>query len=532
MTDLVPVRRALISVSDKTDLVPFARALVDRGVEIISTGGTHRALSDAGIEPMPVENLTGFPEMMDGRVKTLHPAVHGGVLGRRDLETHINAMREHGIEPIDLVCVNLYPFEQTIRREGVLESEAIEQIDIGGPALLRSAAKNHAFVSVVTTPSQYDSIVTELSENEGCTTHPLRRELASAAFARTAEYDATIAAWMSGNAGSEFPSILRLNYVGQRGLRYGENPHQSAAVYNNPASTGPSVVGGRLLQGKPLSYNNFLDAAAALDIVQDLRDLDPKRSAATIVKHTNPCGAGIGNTAAEAFEEAYAGDPVAAYGGIIASSSEIDRATATAMAEGGRFLEAIVAPKFDTDATKILGERWANCRLIEVGPLDDHDRSGITYRSISGGLLAQQIDNQPFQADDLRQVAGPVADEAMRQAAGVACTCVKHLKSNAVCIGNTVRLLGAGAGQMDRVAACRIAVEKARQAIQEANASGAIVAASDAFFPFPDGPEILIDAGVNCIVHPGGSKRDQETFDLCEKRGVTCLLSGVRHFKH
>ena len=453
MTDLVPVRRALISVSDKTDLVPFARALVDHGVEIISTGGTHRALADSGIEPIPVESLTGFPEMMDGRVKTLHPAVHGGILGRRDLETHLAAMRDHGIEPIDLVCVNLYPFEQTIRRDGVTEPEAIEQIDIGGPALLRSAAKNHSFVTALTMPSQYDSIVTELSENDGCTTRALRRELASAAFARTAEYDATIAAWMSGNAGSEFPSVLRLNYVGQRGLRYGENPHQSAAVYSNPASTGPSIVGARLLQGKPLSYNNFLDADAALDIVKDLRELNPELSAATIVKHTNPCGAGIGSSGVEAFERAYSGDPLAAYGGIIATNSNIDRATAMAMAEGGRFLEAIIAPTFDKEATEILGERWANCRLIEVGPLDDNDRGGMSYRSLRGGLLAQQIDNQPFQAEDLRQVAGPEADDVMREAAGIACTCVKHLKSNAVCIGNTSRLFGAGAGQMDRVAA-------------------------------------------------------------------------------
>ena len=532
MTDLIPVRRALISVSDKTDLVPFARALVDRGVEIISTGGTHRALADSGIEPMPVESLTGFPEMMDGRVKTLHPAVHGGLLGRRDLETHLTAMRDHGIEPIDLVCVNLYPFEQTIRREGVTEPEAIEQIDIGGPALLRSAAKNHSFVTVVTMPGQYDSIVNELNEHDGCTSHTLRRELASAAFARTAEYDATIAAWMSGNAGTEFPSVLRLNYVGQRGLRYGENPHQTAAVYSNPASTGPSVVGGRLIQGKPLSYNNFLDAAAALDIVQDLRDLDPTLAAATIVKHTNPCGAGIGADGAEAFTRAYAGDPLAAYGGIIAISTTVDQTTAKAMAEEGRFLEAIIAPKFEKEATEILAQRWQQCRLIEVGALDDTDRGGITYRSISGGLLAQQVDNQPFQGEDLRHVAGPEADQEMREAAGIACTCVKHLKSNAVCIGNAQRLFGAGAGQMDRVAACRIAVEKAANAISDHASDGPIVAASDAFFPFPDGPEILIDAGVNCIVHPGGSKRDEETFALCEKRGVTCLLSGVRHFRH
>ena len=532
MTNLIPVRRALLSVSDKTDLVPFARALVDQGVEIISTGGTHRALAESGIEPIPVEGLTGFPEMMDGRVKTLHPAVHGGILGRRDVDSHIAAMTKHDIQPIDIVCVNLYPFEQTIRRSGVTDSEAIEQIDIGGPALVRSAAKNHAFVTVLTHPSQYDSVVSELANNDGCTSLNLRHEMAAAAFAHTAEYDATIASWMSRTSTPKFPSVLRLNYVGQEALRYGENPHQAAAVYRDPAQVGPSVVNARLLQGKPLSYNNLLDAAAALDIVQDLRDLNPSRCGAAVVKHTNPCGAGVGDTAVEAFDRAYAGDPMAAFGGIVALSFPVDAATASAIADGGRFLEVIIAPDFDDDATAILGERWPNCRLLASGPLDDRSRSGVTFRSINGGLLAQELDSQPFQPDDLRHVAGPAADDEIRRSAGVACTIVKHLKSNAVCLATPNRLLGAGAGQMDRVAACRIATEKASEALAEAAGSGPIIAASDAFFPYSDGPEVLIDAGVTCLVHPGGSKRDAETLELCEKRGVTCFLTGVRHFRH
>lgn len=532
MTNLIPVRRALLSVSDKTDLIPFAHALRSHGVEIISTGGTHRVLAEAGIEPIPVEGLTGFPEMMDGRVKTLHPSVHGGILGRRDLETHMKAMEDHGIQPIDIVCVNLYPFEQTIRKSGVTEDEAIEQIDIGGPALVRSAAKNHAFVTVVTNASQYDSVVTELQQHDGCTTLALRREMAAAAFARTAEYDATIASWMSGTTAQKFPSVLRLNYVGHQALRYGENPHQAAAVYRDPAHTSPSVVNARLLSGKPLSYNNLLDAAAALDLVQDLRDLNPDHCGAAVVKHTNPCGAGVGETAKEAFERAYAGDPIAAFGGIVALSFDIDAETASAIAEGGRFLEVIIAPEFDEEARKILGERWPNCRLLASGPLDDRSRTGIAFRSIHGGLLAQEIDSHPFQAEDLRHVAGPAANDEVRHAAGVASAVVKHLKSNAVCIATPSRLLGAGAGQMDRVAACRIATEKAAGALAQAAKDGPIIAASDAFFPYADGPQVLIDAGVTCLIHPGGSKRDAETLELCEKHGVTCFLTGVRHFRH
>ncbi|MAD19497.1 MAG: bifunctional phosphoribosylaminoimidazolecarboxamide formyltransferase/inosine monophosphate cyclohydrolase [Planctomycetaceae bacterium] len=531
MPDLVPIRRALISVSDKTDLIPFAKGLMDRGIEIVSTGGTHRALSAAGLAPVAVDDLTGFPEMMDGRVKTLHPAVHGGILACRDQESHLQAMEDHGILPIDIVCVNLYPFEQTIRQDGVADEEAIEQIDIGGPSMVRSAAKNHGFVTVITNPTQYDRVINELDAHDGCTSAQLRRDFATTAFARTAEYDATIAAWMSGTSSARFPSVLRLNFVGQRGLRYGENPHQAGAVYRDPDFQGPSVTNARQLSGKPLSYNNLLDAASALELVQDLHDVDPDRPAAAVIKHTNPCGAAVGEDLAEAFDRAYAGDPLAAFGGIVALSGNVDRSTASKIAEGGRFLEVVLASSFDEDAAELLAERWKNCRLLAVGALDDEGREGLSLRSIPGGLLAQERDTHPFSASDLRQTAGPVADDAVRTAAGLAWTVVKQLKSNAICIATPDRLLGAGAGQMDRVAACRLAVEKAGDLAGLAG-SGPVIAASDAFFPFPDGPEILIDAGVTCLIHPGGSKRDEETFELCERRGVTCLLTGIRHFRH
>ncbi len=531
MNRLLPVRRALLSVSDKTDLVPFARALSDLGIEIVSTGGTHKALVEAGLHPVAIEELTGFPEMMNGRVKTLHPSVHGGILARRDLDSHLASMEEHGIRGIDLVCVNLYPFERTIRNEETTMHEAVEQIDIGGPSMVRSAAKNHDFVVVVTSPAQYDGLVSELKENDSSTSIELRRELAAAAFARTAEYDATIAAWIGNRSGARFPNVLRLNFIGHRQLRYGENPHQLAGVYRDPDFRGPSVVGAELLSGKPLSYNNLLDASAALELIQDLHDARPEQAASVVVKHTNPCGAGVAKDLSDAFLLAHEGDPLAAFGGILALNRPVDANAATRIAETSKFLEVVVAPGFDEEAVAVLSGKWANCRLLAVGPLDNHGLDGLGIRSIPGGVLAQERDNHPFSPEDLRHAAGPAPSQDLRRGAGLAWTVVKHLKSNAVCIASSHRLLGAGAGQMDRVAACRIAVEKAGDLDHEAS-RGPLIAASDAFFPFDDGPKILIEAGVRCIVHPGGSKRDEETFKLCNERGVTCLLTGVRHFRH
>jgi phosphoribosylaminoimidazolecarboxamide formyltransferase / IMP cyclohydrolase len=529
MHGLVKTRRALISVSDKRDLIPFAKTLSSFGVEIVSTGGTAAALAAAGIPVVPIEKLTGFPEMMDGRVKTLHPRVHGGLLGRRDVAEHVKAMEEHGIPPIDLVCVNLYPFEMTVRREGVQEHEAIEQIDIGGPSMLRSAAKNHEFVAVVTDPSQYDRVASELSANDGGTTLELRRTLAAATFARTAAYDTAIAAWMSQRAGNRFPPVFELRGVNEGELRYGENPHQAAAVYRDPTFRGPSVVAAELLHGKPLSYNNLLDAAAALELAQDLREVAPGSAGAVVVKHTNPCGAAVAATAREAFAKAYAGDPLAAFGGIVALNAPVDRACAEEIVAGEKFLEVVVAPSYDADALEILRARWKNARLLAVGPVSAVPKS-VLVRSIAGGFLAQEADTHAIVEEDFQLAAGPEPSAEVLRDAAFLTAVVKHLKSNAVCIGRGGQLYGAGAGQMDRVASCRNAVEKAGVRVREG--SGVAIAASDAFFPFDDGPRLLIEAGVKCLVHPGGSKRDEDTFRLCAERGVSCLVTGVRRFRH
>jgi phosphoribosylaminoimidazolecarboxamide formyltransferase/IMP cyclohydrolase len=529
MSTLVPVRRALLSVSDKTGLVPFARALRELGAEIVSTGGTARALADAGLDAIAIERVTGFPEIMDGRVKTLHPAVHGAILACRGEGAHKEAMARHGIAPIDLVCVNLYPFERTAA-SGAGADETIEEIDVGGPAMIRAAAKNHRWVAVVTDPAQYERIIAEMREQRGATTLALRTELAAAAFARTAAYDAAIAAWMARGADrdeSRLPERLALSYVRRALLRYGENPHQRAAVYADPAASGPSLATARLLHGKPLSYNNLADAASAMRLAQDLAAAFPGARAAVIVKHTNPCGAAVAESAAAAFDRAYEGDPLAAYGGVLAMSSAIDEEAAQRIADGQRFLEVIVAPSFADRAAEALGRRWANVRLLvpesagggAIGPALEH-------RTIPGGLLAQERDATIEDPAAWTLAAGPPPGAAARSDALLAWIAAKHLTSNAIALAAGGRLAGAGAGQMDRVTACRLAVEKAGP-----RARGA-AAASDAFFPFSDGPRVLIDAGVACIVHPGGSKRDDETFALCAERGVTCLLTGVRHFRH
>jgi len=528
---LVPVRRALLSVSDKSDLVPFAQALVSLGVELVSTGGTARALVAAGLPVRSIEDLTGMPEMMDGRVKTLHPSVHGGLLARRDEPSHVDAMETHGIDAIDLVCINLYPFERTVENPEIDAREAIEQIDIGGPAMVRSAAKNHDFVTVVTDPQQYDRVVQELQTNDGSTTIELRREMAAAAFRRTAAYDAAIAGWMDTTRGELFPEVMRTTHLLRSDLRYGENPHQRAAVYRDPAAPRMGIVGANLRHGKPLSYNNLNDAAAALSLIEDLHALFRDDTAAVVVKHTNPCGAAIAPSPADAFNRAEAGDRLAAYGGIVAISAPVDGTTAAAIVDGERFLEVIVAPSFDDDAIRILGERWKNVRLLEVGAIRP-PLAGLEVRSVSGGLLVQERDVAVADRRRWQHVAGPVPSEALLDDACMATALAKGLTSNAVCIVRDRQLIGAGAGQMDRVASCRIAVEKAGDRLATSAGTSTPVAGSDAFFPFADGPQLLIDAGVGAVVHPGGSKRDQETFDLCDSREVTCLLTGLRHFRH
>lgn len=528
MSDLVKVNRALLSVSDKTDLVPFARRLAEHGVELISTGGTAKALQDAGLNVISIDEVTQFPEMMNGRVKTLHPKVHGGLLALRDNKEHLAAMNEHDIHPIDLVCVNLYPFEQTVAKEGVKLAQAIEQIDIGGPSMIRSASKNNRFVTVVTDPAQYDRVVTEMGENDGATTAELRMELAVAAFARTAAYDTAITEYLSSAAGTEFPDtkLLRLNKSTNE-LRYGENPHQAGALYLDPKSTEPAVGTARQRHGKQLSFNNLYDANGALELVKEISAKEA--CAAAVIKHANPCGFAVAQNPAEAFDNAYAGDPLAAFGGIVAFNCNVDRETAGKMVEGQKFLEVILAPNFDDDALEMLCERWKNVRLLETGTLPDpHERDPFEYdmKRITGGLLIQQRDLAVFDPTDWTHQAGPAPDDATLTELRTAMIVVKHLKSNAVCLVNNNMLVGAGAGQMDRVASCHLAIEKAGDRSDKA------VVGSDAFFPFADGPQLLIDSGVRAIAQPGGSKRDQDTIDLCNEKNITLMFTGRRHFRH
>jgi phosphoribosylaminoimidazolecarboxamide formyltransferase/IMP cyclohydrolase len=525
----VPISTALISVSDKADLVPFARRLVTHGVKIISTGGTARALAHAGIEVVPVSDITGFPEMMDGRLKTLHPKIHGGLLGLRDNDDHTAAMREHGIAPIDLVCVSLYPFEQTVSDPDVTDAEAIEQIDIGGPSMIRSAAKNHRFVTVVTDASQYDRVAGELDEHDGTTTLTLRRTLAGAAFARTAAYDTAIAEWFTHGGGTgQFPDtlILRLEKIPIE-LRYGENPHQKGALYVEPDAAEPSVARAEQLHGIALGYCNYFDADGALELV---KEFDPAEHAvAAVIKHANPCGFAIADDLPTAFRKAYGGDPLAAFGGIVALNRNVDLATAEAICEGKKFLHVIVAPSYDDDAADTLRERWKNVRVLAVGALSPphtRDAARIDLRRITGGLLVQQRDLVPCNTDQWEHKAGPSpSDDDLRQLA-LAMITVKHLKSNAVCIVNDYMLVGGGMGQVDRLASCRLAVERAGD-----RAKGGY-AGSDALFPFPDGPDMLMNAGVKAIAQPGGAVKDDDVIKACEDAGVTLMFTGQRHFRH
>ena len=529
----VQIQRALLSVSDKTDLIPFARCLVRHGATLISTGGTARALKEAGLEVTPVEAVTGFPEIMDGRVKTLHPAIHGGLLARRDLDDHVAAMQRHDIDPIDLVCVNLYPFEQTVASGDVSEDEAIEQIDIGGPSMIRSAAKNHRHVAVLTDPAQYDRVSQDLDAHDGATDASLRRWLAAAAFARTSAYDTAIAEWMARQdpriAGGEAvhfpdPSILRLNRSSE--LRYGENPHQAAALYLEPSSKEPAVARARCIHGKALSFCNLYDADGALELI---KEVDPARqAAAAVIKHANPCGFATANTLPEAFQKAFEGDPLAAYGGILACNRPIDGDTARRIT-GVTGLDVIVAPAFEDEGARLLRERWKNTRLMEVGPLPapaQRDTSARDLKRITGGMLVQDRDLTPLDRDAWRHVSGPVPSDDDRHQLWLATVAVKYLKSNAVCIVRDDMLVGAGAGQMDRLSSCGIAVNKAGPRARDG------YAASDGLFPFRDGPDQLIEAGVKAIVQPGGSKRDDESIAACEEAGVTMLFTGQRLFRH
>lgn len=534
MSELVKIRRALVSVSDKTGLVPFVKSLANRGVEIISTGGTATALKAAGIPVIPIDDVTGFPEIMHGRVKTLHPKVHGGILAVRDEQSHVKAMTDHGITPIDLVCVNLYPFESTVAKPGCSHEDAIENIDIGGPSMVRSAAKNHAWVTILTSAGQYDRVLAELDQHEGCTTQSLRSQFAAEAFASTARYDAAIAAYLNPSSSADFPPLLEMSFVRAETLRYGENPHQAAALYRSGRpGAGPSIATAEQLHGKELSYNNINDAAAALEVVKGLARFESSMFGACVVKHANPCGASLASSALDAVNEAILGDPLAAYGGILAINKELDEAAASRLCEKDIFLEVIIAPSFTGSALNALRTRWANLRILATGPIDGNGGDRHEMRTINGGLLVQERDAKLAFVNARELKAGPAPNEAQIRTGGFLEVICRSLMSNAVVVGGAspsvagaVRMFGGGAGQMDRLTSCRLACEKAGPL-----AKGA-VAYSDAFFPFSDGPKVLIDAGVSAIVHPGGSKRDVDTFTLCEERGVTCIITGLRHFRH
>lgn len=519
----IPIQRALISVSDKLGLGGFAHSLADHGVEIYSTGGTARHLENEGIDVLDVSAYTNFPEMMDGRLKTLHPKIFGGILSRRNRDDDIAAMEEHGILPFDLVVVNLYPFEATVARDDVSLEDAIEQIDIGGPSLVRAAAKNHAFVAISTHPEQYSSILDEFSSRGG-TSLELRRKLAAEAFAHTASYDRAIAEYFANlDSGSEFSSTLHLMLRRKAVLRYGENPHQKAAVYQEMGASGPSVVSARQLNGKELSYNNLLDLDAALSIARSLPD-----AAAAVIKHTNPCGAASADTLAEAVRRALDGDPVSAFGSVLGFNKTVDVATAEVLATPGLFVEAIVAPDFEAAAIGVLTTKpkWKNnVRLMQVGPLNEAP-AAVHYRNLDRGILVQEADSLPDVETNWEVVTEAKPTDQQMQDLRFGWAVVRHVKSNAIVLCKDRMLCGAGAGQMSRVDSVDISITKAGD-----RASGCVLA-SDAFFPFPDSIEKAAEAGVNAVIQPGGSRRDQEVIDACNKLGLPMIFTQRRHFKH
>jgi len=518
----LPIRRALISVSDKAGLAPLAGSLAAHGAEILSTGGSARALREAGVAVTEVADHTGFPEILDGRVKTLVPQIHGGILARRDLPEHVTQMERHGIAPIDLVCVNLYPFEATVAA-GAGPAECIETIDIGGPALIRAAAKNHDHVAILTDPAQYDALLAELSEHGG-TTQALRVRLAGEAYARTAAYDAAIAAWFARD--QPFPPRLTLSGTLRQMLRYGENPHQHAAFYVHGAR--PGVASAAQVQGKALSYNNLNDTDAAFECVAEFDE-----PAVVIVKHANPCGAAIAATTMEAWDLALRCDPVSAFGGIVALNRTLDAATAERIA--AIFTEALIAPDADADARAVLA-RKKNLRLLLTGGLPDPAAPGIMVRSVSGGFLAQSRDAGRVDPAALRVVTrrAPTATELADLV--FAFRVCKHVKSNAIVYAKARATVGIGAGQMSRVDSARIAAWKGAEAARAAGLSEALtqgsVVASDAFFPFADGLEAAIAAGATAVIQPGGSIRDDEVIAAADAAGVAMVLTGMRHFRH
>lgn len=523
MTDVVPIKSALISVSDKLGLADLAAGLQQAGVTIYSTGGTRRHLEESGIEVLDVAEYTDFPEMLDGRVKTLHPKIFGGILAIRDRDDHMDSIEDHDIVPIDLVVVNLYPFAATASRVGATREECVEQIDIGGPSLVRAAAKNHNDVAVATSSEQYGDILEQL-DSTGGTTMELRRDLASDAFDHTAQYDRAIADYMRGESiAGEFPASMHMTLRRKAQLRYGENPHQRAALYSDPSIRSANLVSARQISGKELSYNNLLDLDAALEIVRGFAD-----PAVSVIKHNNPCGAATDAKLFRACRKGLAGDPLSAFGSVLGFNRTVDLATAEELCEPGLFIEAIVAPDFEASAVGLLTTkpRWReNVRLMQVGRLDDN-RGKLQRRFISGGMLVQDADHMtsaPLQWKTVTETQ--VADELWDDVS-FAWEMVRHVKSNAIVLAKDTSLIGVGAGQMSRVDSVEISIKKAGDRVKGS------VLASDAFFPFPDSIEAAADAGVVAVVQPGGSRRDDEVIDACDEHGIPMVLTGRRHFRH
>lgn len=510
-------RRALLSVSDKAGITEFAAELVALGFELISTGGTKKAISDAGIAVKDISDITGFPEIMDGRVKTLHPMVHGGLLSVRGNDVHTKAMTDNGIEYIDMVVVNLYPFKETISKPGVRYDDAIENIDIGGPSMLRSAAKNHESVTVITDPNDYAVVLDELKAH-GDTTFATRQRLALKVYQTTAAYDALIAQYFANEIGDQFPEKLTLTYEKQQGLRYGENPHQEAAFYRTPLAQNNSLAHATQIHGKELSYNNIQDANAAINIMLEFQE-----PVVVAVKHMNPCGVGLGTTLLEAWNRAYEADPTSIFGGIIATNQTVDAATAEKMSE--IFLEIIIAPSFTEEAKAILMAK-KNIRLLENNPQEERMAEKVTTTAVNGGLLVQTLDRAVIDPESFTVVTDrqPTAEEM--DALLFAWKIVKHVKSNAIVVAKEGQTLGVGAGQMNRVGAAQIALDQAGEA-----AKGNVLA-SDAFFPMPDTLENAAKAGIKAVIQPGGSIKDQESIDVANQYGIAMVFTGVRHFKH
>ena len=528
MTNLVPIGRALISVSDKTGLLDLARALAGYGVELISTGGTSGMLRAAGLKVRDVAEVTGFPEMMDGRVKTLHPNVHGGLLALRDDDEHLVAMAAHGIEPIDLLIVNLYPFEQTVAA-GADHATCIENIDIGGPAMIRAAAKNHRFVTVVTDPMDYDCLLAQLKANDGATGMAFRQKMALTAYSRTAAYDTAVSTWLAGEIGQTTPRYRSFAGKLAQPLRYGENPHQAAAFYTD-GSRRPGVATARQWQGKELSYNNINDTDAAFELVAEFAGGAP---ACAIIKHANPCGVATASTLLEAYQRAYQCDQTSAFGGIVALNQVLDGATAEEIVK--IFTEVVIAPDATEEARAVFAGK-KNLRLLTTGALPDAKAKGLAFKQVAGGFLVQDRDAGHLAASDLKVVTKRAPTKAEMADLMFAWTVAKHVKSNAIIYVKDGATVGVGAGQMSRVDSTRIAARKAEDMAEALGLPGPLtkgsVVASDAFFPFADGLITAAEAGATAIIQPGGSMRDDEVIAAADERGLAMVFTGQRHFRH